>query len=135
MIAGVIHEVVKFKLDDGNVFGVRKSENQLYLIPNEEIIKTARQLRSLANAQLKSRLSRLEFLKKSQEYLAVSNGRVNAIEEASRACKLSQKLVSNLYSLSESRVGGSSDVVIAEWLYILKFFHLPIHVGSEKIAG
>ena len=135
MIAGVMHEVVKFKLDDGNVFGVRKSENQLYLIPNEEIIKTARQLRSLANAQLKSRLSRLEFLKKSQEYLAVSNGRVNVVEEASRACKLSQKLVSNLYSLSESRVSGSSDVVIAEWLYILKFFHLPIHVGSEKIEG
>jgi hypothetical protein len=134
MIASV-HEVVNFTLDDGNVFAVRKSQKRLYLIPNEEIIKTAIKLRSLANAQLKARLDRLNFLNKSQEHLAIENGKLNVIQTAYDRCNLSQKIVTHLYTLSESTVGGSTDVLLTDWLYILKFFHYPIHIGSKKIEG
>ena len=134
MIASIL-EVVDFKLDDGNVFAVRKSENQFYLIPNEEIINTAAKLRSLANVQLKARLDRLKFLQKSHEHLSIENGRLSVIQTASDGCNLSQKIVTHLYMLSESAVGGSTDILLTDWLYILKFFHHPIHIGSKKIEG
>jgi len=134
MIASVL-EVVDFKLDDGNVFSVRKSQNQFYLIPNEEIIDTANKLRLLANAQLKARLDRLRLLQKSQEHLSIKNGRLDVVQTASDSCNLSQKIVTHLYMLSESAVGGSTDILLTDWLYILKFFHHPIHIGSKKIEG
>ena len=135
MNTGLMNEVLNFTLDDGSVFEVRKKENKLYIIPNEEIIKTATQLRSLANAQLKSRLERLNFLKKSQEHLAILNGALPVLQTADDACRLSEKIVSQIYSLSLAEKGGPCDILITEWLYILKFFHLPLYLGSQKIKG